>query len=143
MQTIHRLRSPLRAAGLNARIDPAMAAALSELPPLPDSPTLEAMSQEDRREFNADRAEAYFTAFDRHGVTLLQREQGDLFEHVIEPLADIMRRTAPTTLAGVAALACFMREYDLASTLWGQNVDKLDVAEASLRVFIDHLAALA
>jgi hypothetical protein len=62
---------------------------------------------------------------------------------IVEPLAEIMRKTAPTTLSGGAAFACFMREYDLAASLWGCNLDNLDIADVSLRLFIDYLAALA
>ncbi|WP_457092590.1 hypothetical protein [Microvirga sp. P5_D2] len=77
------------------------------------------MSDEERQESNANRVEDYFTAFNKHDVTLLQRKQADLMEHVIDPLADIMRKAAPSTLAGVAALACFMRVHDLRANLWG------------------------
>jgi hypothetical protein len=59
---------------------------------------------------------------------------------VPEPLADITRRTAPVTLAGVTAMACFMREYNLSARLWARSVDRLDFVEASLRVFIDRAA---
>ncbi len=128
---------------LNDRINPAMDAALSELSPLPDRCTYDSWTEEEQEEFRLNRNEEYFTAFDRHGVTLLQREQSDLLEHVIEPLAEIMRKTVPTTLAGVAALACFMREHHLPANLWGENIDNLDLADASLRMFIDHLATLA
>jgi hypothetical protein len=128
---------------LNAKIYPAMDAPLSDLPPLPDRPIIEAMTEEQRQNFNSERAVDYFTAFDKHGVTPLQREQADLLEHVIAPLAGFIREATPTTLAGAVAIACFLRECDQAVSIWVRNVEKLDVGEASLQGFIDHLAALA
>lgn len=53
-----------------------------------------------------------------------------------------LRHGTSTTLAGVAALACFIREYDLPAYLWGRSMNNLNMAEASLRAFIYHLAAI-
>jgi hypothetical protein len=70
------------------------------------------------------------TAFNKHDVTLLQREQADPIEHVIDPLADIARMTVPTTLTGVAPFpaSCVSTAY---KQVRGGNCDNLDMAKVS------------
>ena len=139
---------------LNEQMDPLVGAAMASLPehPLevalaagehPAGTTFQDLSEEEQMAYEDIRGEQYQEAWDKHGVTSLQKEQDRFLEEVVWPLAETIRNTAPTTIQGAAIKARYLLENENSPILGTKDINKLDLSEAALRLLIEQLAVLA
>ncbi|UVF22842.1 hypothetical protein HPT29_028490 (plasmid) [Microvirga terrae] len=143
-----------RNSAFNAQIEPLFRAAVESLPEHPfkvalaagrhrAGTTVQDISEEERMAYEDVRGEQYQEAWDRHGVTPLQREQDRFLEEVVWPLAETIRNTTPTTIQGAAIKARYLLENENSPILRTEAIESLDAGDAALRQLVEQLAALA
>jgi hypothetical protein len=110
---------------------------------IPEGMNFQTITDAEREAFNEERDQAFSDAFNSHGVTAAMAEQERLFDTLIDPLAETIRNTAPTTVGGIAAKALYLLDHAHANGLTTKDMDSLDQGEEDLRQFIEQLAALA
>jgi hypothetical protein len=114
---------------LSKRSEPMFKAALASLPEhpfevamaakeVPEGMNWQTLSHEERMIWEDIRGQQYQEAFDKYGVTAVQKEQDRFLETVVDPLAETIRNMAPTTVKGVAIKTAYLRDHEPDEALW-------------------------